>query len=180
MAYGDGLESRSRFLASVGSNPTPPASPEINRNQSNGENKAFAPELIAPCGMNCGICSGYLAYSKKLPKQRGKIIHCTGCRPRNKRCAFIKGHCQKLRENQIHFCFECDEFPCRNLRRIDERYRRNYKMSMIENLSEIKQSGIESFLYRQQEKYQCPRCGGVICVHNGKCYDCDTIQSWRG
>ncbi len=140
----------------------------------------FAPELIAPCGMNCGICSGYLAFSRNLPRRRGKITHCAGCRPRNKQCAFLKGRCQKLTDNQISFCFECDDFPCYSLRRIDERYRRNYYMSMIDNLNEIKQSGINAFLQNQREKYKCPRCGGVICIHNRKCYDCDTIDNWRG
>jgi len=140
----------------------------------------FAPELIAPCGMNCSICSGYLAYSRNLPRQRGKIIHCAGCRPRNKQCAFLKGHCQKLTNNRITFWFECDNFPCYGLRRIDERYRKNYDMSMIDNLKKIKQSGIDAFLKNQRKKYECPRCGGVICVHNRKCYDCETIESWRG
>jgi ribosomal protein S27AE len=51
---------------------------------------------------------------------------------------------------------------------------------MIDNLKKIKQSGIDDFLKNQREKYECPRCGGVICVHNRKCYDCETIESWRG
>jgi hypothetical protein len=138
----------------------------------------FTPELIAPCGMNCGICSAYLAFSHNLPKKKG--VHCAGCRPRNKLCAFVKRRCQNLTENRISFCYECEDLPCRNLSHIDERYRRNYNMSMIENLKAIKESGMEAFLKDQREKYQCPNCGGVICIHNGKCYDCQTVESWRG
>ena len=136
----------------------------------------FTPELIAPCGMNCGICSAYLALSRNLPKQ----THCTGCRPRGKNCAFIKRRCQRLTENTVNFCFECDDFPCRNLSHLDERYRRNYNMSMIENLRQLAQEGMEAFLKDQREKYRCPNCGSVICIHNGKCYDCQTVESWRG
>ena len=54
--------------------------------------------LIAPCGMNCGICSRHLAYSNNLEERRGKIIHCSGCLPRNRQCAFIKKYCELLTE----------------------------------------------------------------------------------
>jgi len=136
--------------------------------------------LIAPCGINCGICSAYLAYSRNIPKKRGKISHCIGCRPRDKQCAYLKGNCEILRENKVDFCFECKNFPCNRLKHIDERYRNDFNMSLIENLYEIKNEGVDKFLENQKEKYKCSKCGGVICVHNKKCYDCEKIESWRG
>jgi hypothetical protein len=141
--------------------------------------KEFDRDLIAPCGMNCGICSGYLAYSRNIPKKRGKIIHCIGCRPRNKQCAFLKGYCTRLRNGKIGFCYECSDFPCYRLGHLDKRYRERYGMSMIENLNEIKKDGIDKFLKNQREKYRCPKCGGVICIHNKKCFDCEKIESWK-
>lgn len=138
-------------------------------------------ELVAPCGMNCAICSGYLAYSHNLPKKTGKIIHCIGCRPRNKQCAFIKGRCAKLKQGKVKFCFECKGMPCKSLEAIDRRYRTTYGMSMVDNLEFIKKHGIKKFLKKQEEKYKCGRCGkDVICVHNGKCYSCDRVKSWKG
>lgn len=134
-------------------------------------NKDF--ELIAPCGIYCGVCGGYLAYLKKVPKQRGKINYCTGCRPRNKQCAFLKKRCEKLITNKITFCFECSEFPCRRLKHIDERYRKDFNVSLIENLQIIKTKGIKTFLDVQKNKYKCSKCGGLICVHNRFCYDCE-------
>ena len=92
--------------------------------------------------MDCGLCSGYLAYSHKLLKKKG-ITHCTGCRPRNKQCAFIIRDCTLLREKRIGFCFECPDFPCRNIRHIDNRYEIKYGMSFIENLILIKEKGFE-------------------------------------
>jgi hypothetical protein len=141
--------------------------------------KEFDRNLIAPCGMNCGICSAYLAYSRNIPRKRGKIIHCIGCRPRNKQCAFLKGYCTRLNNGEVQFCFECNDFPCYRLSRLDQRYKEKYGMSMIENLNEIKNSGIDKFLKDQREKYRCPECGGVICIHNKKCYDCEKIESWK-
>ena len=127
--------------------------------------------LIAPCGMNCGICKWYLSYSRGIPKKKGRVTHCSGCLPRNKNC-FLKRGCGKMRKNEIKFCFECGDMPCENLDRLDRRYRTRYNMSMVANLKELKTKGMNKFLAAQRKRYRCPKCGGVICVHDGKCYDC--------
>ena len=129
-------------------------------------------ELITPCGMNCGICKRYLAYSRGIPEEKGKVIHCLGCLPQNRNC-FIKRGCKKLRQDDIKYCYECEDMPCENLDRIDRRYRKRYNMSMVENLRELKEKGMKQFLKSQEEKYECPICGDVISVHDGKCYACE-------
>ena len=137
-------------------------------------------ELIAPCGMNCAVCSGYQALLHHLPKKRGKISHCLGCRSRGKECAYLKGHCKPLKSGSIRSCYQCLDFPCARLSTLDERYRRNYQASPIANLREIQAIGLDVFLQHQGERYSCPRCGGLVCLHNGKCYHCETVESWRG
>ena len=137
----------------------------------------FTPELIAPCGMNCGICKRYLAYSRGIPEERGKVIHCQGCLPINKNCYLKKG-CTKISKNEIKFCFECDNMPCENLnRRVERRYRKQYNMSVVENLKELKNNGMDTFLVNQERKYKCPRCGDIISVHDRKCYACGYIET---
>jgi hypothetical protein len=138
--------------------------------------------LIAPCGMNCAICAGYLAYSHNLKKVRGKIHHCIGCRLRNKQCSFIKGRCKNKRlvNGKNKFCYACSYFPCPSLKTIDQRYRQRYNMSMIENLKYIKENGLKRFLAKEDKKWLCKKCGDIICCHNGKCYSCDKIKSWKG
>jgi len=49
-------------------------------------------------------------------------------------------------------------------------------MSMIDNLEFIRDNGIDKFLRRQAKKYKCPTCGGTVCVHNGRCYECDSAE----
>ncbi|MBN2488189.1 MAG: DUF3795 domain-containing protein [Methanosarcinaceae archaeon] len=140
------------------------------------------PQLIAPCGMNCAICSSYLAYENEIPRKRGKVTYCKGCRPRNKQCAFLKKRCEdelKLLKGDIDFCFECNCFPCEGLERLDQGYRKKYDMSMIENLNEIKETGISRFIKDQYEKYKCSECGNLISVHNKKCFVCDDIDSLK-
>ena len=136
--------------------------------------------LVAPCGINCGVCSHYLAYSRNIPKKAGRISHCIGCRPRNKQCAYLKKRCKKLGNNEVEFCFECKDFPCERLKHIDERYRKNFNTSLIENLNEIKYNGISTFLENERKRHECPKCGGTASIHNGKCYDCEKIESWKG
>ncbi len=119
-------------------------------------------ELIAPCGMNCAICVSHFGYTMAGKKRKSR---CTGCKPRDKGCSFLKEHCEKLANKSIDFCFECDDFPCDYLKKLDRSYREKYDMSMIKNLKTIKEKGMNKFLKEQEEKYRCPGCGGIICVH---------------
>jgi len=120
-------------------------------------------ELIAPCGMNCGICSSYLAYKNNIPKK--VVSNCIGC--------------LKLLKGEIEFCFECNYFPCDNLAKLDKSYRVKFGMSMINNLNEIKNKGINYFIENQEIKYKCQKCNNLISIHSKKCFVCDEITSWK-
>ncbi len=129
--------------------------------------------LIAPCGMNCAICSRYLSYVHNLKRSQ-----CIGCRPRNEACSYLFGKCRGINhgaKGDAAFCFECAHYPCGQINRADERYRKNYNMSLKENLECIKGMGIGKFIEEQYKKYRCPNCGGLISIHNRKCFKCDTI-----
>jgi len=128
--------------------------------------------LIAPCGMNCALCSSYLSMKNDLKRKGVMKTYCAGCRPRGKNCAFMKKRCNLLGSGLVKYCYECSEFPCLRLKHLDKRYRTNYRMSMIENLEYIKEYGIDIFLKKEEEKWRCPECGGTICCHNGICYSC--------
>jgi hypothetical protein len=130
----------------------------------------LVPELIAPCGMNCGICVAFFGFTLKGEQRKHA---CNTCRLRKSKCAFLKQQCDKLATNQIEYCFECTGFPCEHLKTLDTRYRDKYGMSMIENLRYIQTHGIEQFLRNEQERWKCATCGGIICVHNKTCYTCN-------
>lgn len=140
----------------------------------------FTADQIAPCGMNCGVCSAYLAFSHNLKKARGKIWHCAGCRAREKKCAYLKGACGLLLKAEISFCYECPDFPCKRLQNIDRRYRTTYGTSFIQNLLNIKNHGLAAFLESQTKSFLCRRCRkNAVSVHNKKCFACDTVVNWR-
>jgi hypothetical protein len=129
-------------------------------------------ELIAPCGVDCSVCSGYLAFRHDVRAKGMRMAYCKGCRPRDKKCAFLKKICELLLNNKIEFCYECEDFPCEQLKHIDERYKTLYRMSLVDNLNFIKEHGLQKFLENQKKKWECPDCGDVICCHNGICFNC--------
>ena len=125
--------------------------------------------LIAPCGMNCGICMAYLREKNK----------CSGCRGSNKDKTITRLNCKiKNCENlNSEYCFTCEEFPCNNLKHLDKRYRIKYNMSMIENLVAIKIIGIRKFVKNEKIKWACHKCNGTICVHKGYCINCGEVRN---
>ncbi|MFA5292829.1 MAG: DUF3795 domain-containing protein [Phycisphaerae bacterium] len=126
-----------------------------------------AASLIAPCGINCGVCHAYLRENNKCPGCRGSDIG----KPITRVKCKIK-ICEVFKNKKAKFCFQCNDLPCDKLKHLDKRYRTKYNMSMIENLGNIEKSGIRKFLLNEKTRWICSNCGGTICVHKGFCYSC--------
>jgi hypothetical protein len=140
----------------------------------NKKTNPISEDLIAPCGMNCAICSNHLAYVNKLKRSQ-----CTGCRSRKSKCTYLFGKCTGVNHSAgstAVFCYECDQYPCKQIDRIDSRYKKNYNMSMKDNLEYIRKNGVAKFVKEQYEKYRCSRCSAVISIHIKKCFKCDEIK----
>ncbi|MGE5432812.1 MAG: DUF3795 domain-containing protein [Syntrophomonadaceae bacterium] len=123
--------------------------------------------LIAPCGINCGVCRGHLRAKNKCPGCRAT----DNCKPKTRLACKIKT-CSVFTEGKAKYCFECEDFPCRSLKQLDKRYRTKYHMSVTENLMAINTSGIRKFLQEEKTRWTCKECGGTICVHTGICSSC--------
>ena len=99
-------------------------------------------KLIAPCGMNCNLCSAYLRDKKK----------CLGCRESGDgksdyRARCIIKNCDQLKKNNWKYCTKkCEKYPCRRLKDLDKRYKTKYNMSMIRNLEIIDRDGIRKLI----------------------------------
>lgn len=131
------------------------------------ENASFDKNLIAPCGMNCGVCIAYLR--KKKP--------CGGCRIRSnnkpKHCiSCVIVNCDHLTGTESGFCIDCPHFPCRRMKSLDLRYRKNYHTSLIDNQKQIKAEGMQSFLWSESCKWLCPYCGKTTSIHRDICLNC--------
>jgi hypothetical protein len=130
--------------------------------------------FIAPCGINCGVCKMHLLNKTKCP----------GCRvidakkPKTRvNCKFK--NCEIFKNGKATFCYQCEEFPCQNLKHLDQRYRTKYHMSMIENLENIKKNGLAKFLKNEQIRWTCDSCGGTVCEQKGSCIDCEKEKPYE-
>jgi uncharacterized OB-fold protein len=45
-------------------------------------------------------------------------------------------------------------------------------MSMIENLENIKILGIRNFAKNEKIRWNCKKCGNILCVHRDLCMKC--------
>lgn len=127
-----------------------------------------ANQLVAPCGINCGICIAFLRDKNKCFGCWGddsrKAKHCSVCTIKN---------CDFFSSTESRFCYECTIFPCKKMKQLDKRYKLKYQMSNLENLGIIKNNGIDIFVQLENEKWKCNECGGTICVHCGFCLECE-------
>jgi hypothetical protein len=116
--------------------------------------------LIAPCGMNCGICQAYLRQGNP----------CNGCNNAEKNLPKTRANCQLrvCKKRKGRFCWNCAEFPCDRLSHLDKRYRERYGMSEIENLNYIRENGVEKFIEKENKKWVSEQ--GILCVHDKKYY----------
>ena len=131
----------------------------------------FDAKLVALCGINCGTCVAFFGYTMSGKKRKHP---CMGCRNRASLCAFIKKGCKRLANKElVYYCFECSDFPCESLAKLEETYVKKYGLSLVGNLKYIEANGIDTFLKNEQEKWKCPTCGGVTCIHTKKCYTCN-------
>lgn len=129
----------------------------------------FKENMIAPCGLNCGIC--HEALRKENP--------CTGCLgPNETKSDYCANHCKisvcNIRKTlPDRFCDQCPQFPCSEMTDKEIWYANTYPMveSLMGNLALIRKEGMEKFLQSEAERWGCP-CGGTICVHTGICSDC--------
>jgi hypothetical protein len=124
--------------------------------------------MIAPCGMNCGICLAHMRDRNRCmgcwSENESKPYHCSICSIRL---------CENLLKTDSKFCYDCTKFPCTRLKQLDKRYRLKYNMSMIENLASIAKIGLENFIQTEHDRWKCNSCGSMICVHTGNCLKCD-------
>ena len=105
--------------------------------------------LIAPCGLNCGICVAHLWGRNR----------CAGCntdspyKPKHCFSCGIKTCDQK--PDISSYCFDCSKYPCTRLKELDQRYITKYGMSPMDNLDEINKLGLKKFMKLENTRWVC-------------------------
>lgn len=146
------------------------------------------PNLLAPCGLYCGVCGVYYAtrdknnkfmetllnfYQDKMPGLENVSIDdlkCEGCLSDQtslfcrtcsiKDCTHKKGYAG---------CHECNEFPCEHIE--------NFPMPVgkkviLRTIPSWRQEGTEKFVADEEARYVCPDCGNKIFRGAKRCNKC--------
>ena len=144
-------------------------------------------DLAAICGLYCGTCPSWLAPRENDIQRVRKIsevmhipideVPCDGCLSNR-----VTRHCQECRirkcaiEKQVTWCFECDEFPCRQLRDFTGSHivdGISHHANVIEDLRYMRERGIEQWLEQQDKAGRCPQCAKRLYWFSRKCPVCD-------
>ena len=98
----------------------------------------------------------------------------------------LKKKCDLLLNKEVSFCFECPNYPCENLERITAKYKSQYSFeyNFIDNLRKIKNEGPSKVISELKKIHICDKCGEILCIHNGLCYNFDkktlaTMKNYR-
>jgi hypothetical protein len=133
------------------------------------------PELLAPCGLYCGVCRIHQAtqaderaylqrlakvYLRRFPEivpadaddllcdgclSSRRSVFCRECSIRD--CALQKGY---------QGCHECRDFPCSH---IDEFPLPAGKKVILRAIPYWRDHGTEQWILSEEQRYRCPECG---------------------
>lgn len=120
--------------------------------------------IIAPCGVCCLACGGYLKAKTPCPGCRALTEEhnrksCMNCA--KKKCAFGKG---------LTWCFECGKFPCLRIKDLNKRYIQNYGIDLVQDGLDAR-NDLEAHAEALRKRFTCA-CGGIIDQHHRKCSEC--------
>ena len=107
--------------------------------------------MIAPCGLNCALCSGYQRQQDRCGGCNSDSVrpgYCTSC---------IIKYCLEKQGDNTQVCnSSCAKFPCRRMKDLDKRYRTKYGESGLENIALIEQIGLEAFTKKYDPYWDIP------------------------
>jgi hypothetical protein len=145
-------------------------------------------DRVGICGLYCGTCPFYLAFRendsemlKKISQEKGMPIddlRCDGCQSDrvSEHCAVCPYDFRKCAAGHgVTWCFECSDFPCERLEAFKDVHVVNgisHHIHVIEDLTEMKEHGIESWVEKQEKNSRCPTCGKISYWFDRACSDC--------
>jgi len=142
--------------------------------------KEVEKELLAPCGLYCGVCGVLIATRNNNPKLKERLstvynlppeeIHCRGCLSEERfvycrvcsirSCTEAKGY---------EGCHECDGFPCEMIEAFPLPVGKKVILRAIPTWREL---GTEAWVAAEEARYRCPACGGLLFRGAKRCRAC--------
>ncbi|MBN2332984.1 MAG: DUF3795 domain-containing protein [Deltaproteobacteria bacterium] len=137
-------------------------------------------ELLAPCGLYCGVCGIYLASRDNNQKLKEKLAGAYGVTPEQVACSGCLsdnrfGYCQTcgirtcVTDKKIDGCHQCDDFPCRLIEAFPVPVG---KKVILRAVPERKKLGDEQWVAAEEKRYHCPHCGEQLFRGARRCGKC--------
>ena len=139
-------------------------------------------DLLAPCGLYCGVCAVYIATRDDNLKFKERLtgvynlpleqIYCKGCLSDDvivfcKVCAIKK--CTK--ERGYEGCHQCDDWPCEHIEKFPLPVGKKVIMRAIPQWREW---GTERWVEEEEKRYLCPECSFPLFRGAKRCRNCKT------
>jgi hypothetical protein len=139
-----------------------------------------ARELLAPCGLYCGVCAILIADRDDNPRFKERLtgvynvgideIHCKGCLSGD---LFLYCRVCPIRdctmEKGIEGCHRCEDFPCESIEGFPMPVGRKV---MLRAIPEWREMGTEKWVEAEIERYHCPECGYSLFRGAKRCRSC--------
>ena len=137
-------------------------------------------ELVAPCGLYCGVCGVYIAHVNDNIKFKERLttvynvpieeIACEGClseRP------FVFCHTCLIKSctegKGIEGCHQCADFPCQF---IEDFPLEVGKKVILRAIPTWRKLGTERWIEEEEKRYICPSCGYSVFRGAKRCRQC--------
>ncbi|MDD5206577.1 MAG: DUF3795 domain-containing protein [Desulfobacterales bacterium] len=154
------------------------------------------PDLIAPCGLYCGVCAIYIAGRDNNLKFKERLVNLykgnvsgKGTLPNSQNLSTEDIQCRGCLSDQLFMhcrqcdirkctkdkgytgCHQCDEFPCRY---IDEFPMSVGKKVILRAIPYWREVSTENWVKDEEARYVCPECGQKVFRGAAKCNQCKT------
>ncbi|MFX1312610.1 MAG: DUF3795 domain-containing protein [Promethearchaeota archaeon] len=142
--------------------------------------------LLAPCGLYCGVCAIYIADRDNNLKFKERLVDvykpysktigdvkCSGCLSENKENIFEYCKICPIRDcvkrKEIEGCYQCDNFPCKFIERFPIPVGKKVILRAIPRWREI---GTKNWVEEEKKRYHCPACGNRLFRGAKRCNKC--------
>lgn len=141
-------------------------------------------ELLAPCGLYCGVCGAYLATRTDNPKLRQGMAQVYGCAPEDINCLGCLSdvrykHCEDCairdcaQSKGYTGCHQCGEFPCDKIEALDAAFPDTPAGREVRRaIAAWRDLDDEAFAAAQEARWTCRSCGARLMRGQKICHQC--------
>lgn len=140
-------------------------------------------ELLAPCGLYCGVCGIRTAHRTQDPKLKDKLARAYGLSPEDISCegclsASPFKFCrvcairQCAGDRSFEGCYQCGDFPCS---RVNEYPFPEARERILKAVPRWRELGTERWVEAEEKRYRCPQCQARLFRGAKKCRNCGEL-----